>query len=55
MIYGIYEKGDSKVFMFMGETTYVPAYFFDWEKEKAEEICKYMNENSPRQYELREV
>lgn len=55
MMYGIYKKGNTKVVMFMGKTTYVPAYFFDWEKKEAEETCFFMNSVEPNEYEIREV
>ena len=52
-MYGIYEIGTASVFVFMGETTYHKAYFFD--HKEATEVCNKMNANGNRLYEVREV
>ena len=52
-MYGIYEVGTRSVFVFMGQTTYIRAYFFDL--NEAMEVCDKMNANGNRRYEVREV
>lgn len=54
-MYGIYEVGSNEVYVFMGQTTYHKAYFFDL--EEACEVCASMNKdsNGKRHYEVREV
>ena len=54
-MYGIYEVNSNQVYVFMGQTTYVKAYFFDL--EKACEVCANMNKdaNGRHHYEVREV
>ena len=52
-MYGIYEVNGNDVFVFMTETRYQRAYFFD--RKEAETVCKLMNENSRYKYEVREM
>lgn len=55
MLYGIYEKGKKDVFVFMTDIPSCPyklAIYMD--KQEADKICRVMNKDSDRCYEVRE-
>ena len=55
-MYGIFRKGCSQPFVFMGETRYVSALYYDLELAEARKVCERMNANAGKElYEVRKV